>query len=192
MKAKKQIAATLDEQRARLRELGLSYHALGKGCDLPNAQQAQLLAMWQVLTGYADTGEPAKVKVLYDFWAGVAAQSELMTSLLDACTASPEILRCVAEHAVRRLVSGVPARWDGWTEYIRDLCGSDVSKEVADQVVIAAIQGVTTSIETPDGRHYRGLWTLLAPRWGQPGKVSFTYGDAIHAWAAIEKGGAPA
>lgn len=192
MKAPKEPKATPDEQRARLRELALSYHDLGKNCDIPISQQGQLIAMWQVLTGYADTGTPAQVNVLYNFWAGVTFQADFMTGLLNACAGSPEILRHVAEHAVRRLKSGKPARWDGWVEYVRDLCGSDVSQKVSREVAFAAVRGVSNLIETSDGRQHRGLWTLLAPQWGQPGAVQFTYGDAIHYWAAIKADDLPA
>ena len=192
MKAPKEPKATPDEQRARLRELALSYHDLSKNCDIPIAQQGQMIAMWQVLTGYADTGTPAQINVLYDFWAGVAFQADFMTGLLNACAGSPEILRHVAEHAVRRLKSGKPPRWKGWSEYIRDLCGSEVSQEVEKQVVIAVIRGATINVPTSDGRVYGGLWMVTHPRLGQPGAVEFVYGDAIHDWAAIEADDLPA
>ena len=151
-----------------------------------------MIAMWQVLTGYADTGRPGYVKVLYNFWEQVAYQTEFVTSLLNACTGSPKILQHVAEHAVRRLKSKKPPRWKGWSEYIRDLCGSEVSQEVEEQVVIAVIRGATINVPTPDGRIYGGLWMVAHPQLGQPGAVEFVYGDAIHDWAAIEADDLPA
>lgn len=88
----KQPKANPDQHKQHLIDLAEAYFAEGKVANQSNRKQAELMAMYQILSAIASKGTAAEVRTVSQFFASVAHQSALLEQALDAVIGMPRSL----------------------------------------------------------------------------------------------------
>jgi len=85
----KQPKATPDQHKQHLIDLAEAYFAEGEVAEKSNRKQAELMAMYQILSAVASKGTPAEVRAVSQFFSSVAHQSALLEQAFDAVNKVP-------------------------------------------------------------------------------------------------------